>query len=153
MTNRLASYGSRTLLSMLFLMLQVFGTVSAQTGERFSFEFRNDPLDHALYMISQATGIGIIYESNLTAGVRVSAVYREELIGPILDNLLQPTGLEARRIHTGMYVVRYSLRSELEPILSLSGGIGTITPGIRDKDRIRTNRPPGPLRDRIPFWK
>lgn len=136
-------------------------TAGQQSNRRFSFEFRNDPLDVALYRISHTTGADIIYESLLTKGVMVSAVFRDQPLGSILDDLLRPAGLEARRIRTGMYVVRYSLRRSMEPISSVTGaGDGDETParrlignpGIRSEDRIRTRRDPVPLRERPFFW-
>lgn len=80
---------------------------------RWSFEFENEPLDRALFIISERTGTEFVYEPRVTAGIEVSLRIRDAELGDSLDELLQPWGLEARRIRTGMYVIRYSLRSPL----------------------------------------
>ncbi len=86
-----------------------------QKSGPWSFEFRNEPLDRALFVISEHTGTDFIYEPGITAGFSVTAVFREKELGDILDELLSPFGLEARRIRTGIFVIRHSLRKELAP--------------------------------------
>lgn len=80
---------------------------------KWSFEFRDEPLDRALFLISERTGAEFIYEPRLTAGITVRAVFREEELRDILDAVLLPSGLEARRIRTGIYVIRHTLRREI----------------------------------------
>lgn len=86
-----------------------------QKSGPWSFEFRNEPLDRALFVISEYTGTDFIYEPGITAGILVDAVFREKELRYILDELLLPVGLEARRIRTGIFVIRHSLRKEMEP--------------------------------------
>ncbi len=79
----------------------------------YSFEFRNQPLDRALFIISGRTGAEFIYEPHITNGIMVTSVFREQELRVILNELLGEFGLEARRIRTGMYVIRYSMRKSL----------------------------------------
>ncbi|TVQ71260.1 MAG: hypothetical protein EA363_06305 [Balneolaceae bacterium] len=88
-----------------------------QKSGPWSFEFRNEPLDRALFVISEHTGTDFIYEPGITAGIFVTAAFSEKKLGDILEELLLPFGLEARRIRTGIFVVRHSLRKELAPRL------------------------------------
>lgn len=88
-----------------------------QKSGPWSFEFRNEPLDRALFVISEHTGTDFIYEPGITAGIYVTAVFRKKELGDILEELLLPFGLEARRIRTGIFVIRHSLRRELVPHL------------------------------------
>ncbi len=83
----------------------------------WSFEFRNEPLDRALFVISEHTGTDFIYEPGITAGISVTMAFREKELGDILEELLLPFGLEARRIRTGIFVIRHSLRKYLAPHL------------------------------------
>jgi hypothetical protein len=87
----------------------------SQEPGTWSFEFRNVTLDRALFLISERTGAEFIYEPRLTAGVMVTAEFKQIELGSILEALLLPSGLEARRIRTGIYVIRQSLRRNLPP--------------------------------------
>ncbi len=93
------------------------GDVALQTHDQgrnaWSFEFRNITLDRALYLISERTGAEFIYEPRVTAGAMVDAEFREKELISLLDALLLPSGLEARRIRTGIYVIRQSMRRAL----------------------------------------
>jgi len=90
---------------------------SIQQPGPWSFEFRNEPLDQVLFVISEYTGTDFIYEPGITAGISVTAAFRDKELRFILDELLLPVGLEARRIRTGIFVIRHSLRKELTPRL------------------------------------
>lgn len=79
------------------------------------FEFRDEPLDRVLFVISEQTGTDFIYEPGITAGISVTASLRGKELRHILDELLVPVGLEARRIRTGIFVIRHSLRKEMAP--------------------------------------
>lgn len=85
--------------------------------ERFSFEFNGVTLDRALFEIAETTGLEIVYESYLTEGETVNAHYQDEPIRLILDQILTPAGLEAQRIRTGMFVIRFSLRRKIQPLI------------------------------------
>ncbi len=105
-----------SLVIILFLMSgAVHHQAEAQTSPAGThrFEFRNEPLDRALFVISARTGAEFIYEPQITRGVIVNGIYQDSSLGVILDELLTPTGLEARRIRTGMYVVRHAMRRSL----------------------------------------
>lgn len=88
---------------------------SIQQPGPWSFEFRNEPLDRVLFVISEYTGTDFIYEPGITAGISVNAAFSDKELRYILDELLLPVGLEARRIRTGIFVIRHSLRKEMAP--------------------------------------
>ncbi len=79
----------------------------------YSFEFSNLSLDRALFIISGRTGAEFIYEPHITQGITVTSVFREQELRAILNELLGEFGLEARRIRTGVFVIRYSMRNSL----------------------------------------
>lgn len=93
---------------------------------RYTFEFIDVALDRALYVVSESAGADIIYESDLTTGKTVTAAYKEMTLRMLLDDMLEPHGLEAQRIRTGVYVIRPSLRRALDPairLVSVQGGV------------------------------
>ncbi len=92
----------------------------------YSFEFKNEPLDRALFVISGRTGAEFIYEPWITDGIMVTSVFRDKELRAILHALLGEFGLEARRIRTGVFVIRYSMRRYL-PVHQLpSEGAGVL---------------------------
>ncbi|MBP3192543.1 STN domain-containing protein [Natronogracilivirga saccharolytica] len=105
-----------------------------QSGDPvYSFEFHDEPLERALYLISEKTGTDFLYESELTDGVMVRAVFREKPLRDILDELLEPEGLEARRIRTGIYVIRHSLRQHIRPLAEVPAGAGSRVDALRSE--------------------
>ncbi|MFO8029425.1 MAG: hypothetical protein R6U28_06165 [Cyclonatronaceae bacterium] len=92
---------------------------------RWSFEFENESLDRALFIISDRTGTEFVYEPRVTAGIEVSMRFRDAELGDILSELLLPWGLEAWRIRTGMFVIRFYLRSPVVGQVLASEGFRT----------------------------
>ncbi len=90
--------------------------------QTYNFEFRNESMDRVLFIISERTGAEFIYEPQVTDGIRVNAVFRDEELRTILNGLLSPAGLETRRIRTGVFVVRYSMRKMMAGRLLPSEG-------------------------------
>jgi hypothetical protein len=119
-------------------------TVSARSAamtdrfstERWSFEFRDVTLDQALFRISERTGAEFIYEPRLTAGKTVTRSFTEEELRGILDAVLLPTGLEARRIRTGIYVIRHTLRREISPLSRIGPGSERPQPALLMPQRV-----------------
>ena len=108
-----------------------YGPVYGPDDPVYSFEFHDEPLERALYRISEKTGTDLLYESALTRGVMVQAVFRQQPLRDILDSLLKPEGLEARRIRTGIYVIQYSLRRNIPPPPVVPARSGQRVDGLR----------------------
>ncbi len=116
------------------------GQDASKTGststERWDFEFRDVTLDQALFRISERTGAEFIYEPRLTAGKTASGEFRDSELRAVLDAILLPAGLEARRIRTGIFVIRLTLRREINPVMSVVPEAQSSTPTIRVPQRV-----------------
>jgi len=117
-------------------------------NSRYQFEFRNESLSQALYVISERSGADMIFDPAITEGVEVSGTFEGELLRLLLDDLLRPAGLEARRIRTGVFVIRYRMRRDLDPIVTfgqtlISGKIPLTVFLTRTFDSVDGENPPG----------
>ncbi len=106
----------------LYLLLAVPGSVAFDPGvaqespvamRELAFDIAPGPLDQTLAAFSRLTGIQMLYDSSLVAGLRSEGIRGRFTLGVALSRLLQGTRLRARFLAGGAIVITRSETPEM----------------------------------------
>jgi len=93
----------------LCLILLVIAATPAHAqdsdSKRYSFDFRGDPLSNVLEKIATKTGIDMVYDPKIVAGLTVYSRIQNKKIHPLLKDVLTGTDLDFLTLSSGTIVI------------------------------------------------
>lgn len=98
------------------LLLALLGLVLADGVQAQTLRLQPGPLPQVLREVSRQARVDLVYASRLVAERESGCTYRGDDVEAALGCVLGGTGLEARRVRQGQYVLRVSAESAVEQV-------------------------------------
>jgi hypothetical protein len=98
---------------LILLILPFALQAQDQRADRFSFNFKGEPLAQALETVARETGIDMVYDPKIVQGIEVYQRIRRESVPNILNRILKGSPLDFVTLSSGTVVIVETVR---EPV-------------------------------------